>query len=155
MIMFRRFIVIAFLLSFVVSVVGQAPQIQTRARPGTRTYNITNNRTDVESWLSVADTTALKASTGAKGSAVYLKQLSSANTNGGGWFVVIDSAYAENAYSKGYCYSHPTSGYQWVRDEFLQRGYVTLRQYGAVGDNSTDDTVPVVGADILILYNAS
>ena len=99
-----------------------------------------------DSISTATDTASLKLNTGSEGHLCYLKQLSSANTNGGGWFVAMDSAYAEDAYSRGYCYPHPTAGYQWVRDEFLQRGYVTLRQYGAIGDNSTDDTVPVRNA---------
>jgi hypothetical protein len=94
----------------------------------------------------VADTTALKALAIGEGKTAYLKQLSSTNTNGGGWFVVADSAYAENLYTRGYVYSHPTAGYQWLRNDFLQQGHVNLEWYGAIGDGSTDDATSIQNA---------
>ena len=108
---------------------------------------VTDWRSDIEDSISTEnDTTALKLNDAPEGHLCYLKQLSSANTNGAGWFVAVDSAYAENAYSKGYVYPHPTAAMQWVRDEFLQRGYVMMEWYGALGDGSTDDATAIQNA---------
>ena len=70
------------------------------------------------------DTTALKLNDAPEGHLCYLKQLSSANANGGGWFVAADSAYAENAYTRGYVYPHSTAAMQWIREEFRRNQYV-------------------------------
>jgi len=83
------------------------------------------------------DTTALKLNDAPEGHLCYLKQLSSANTNGGGWFVAIDSAYAEQY--GGVAFSHPTAGLQWVRDG-LDAGIVNVLWFGALNDSSMDAT---------------
>jgi len=72
-------------------------------------------RSDIEDSISTAtDTTALKLNTGSEGHLCYLKQLSSANTNGGGWFVAADSTYPEPF--GNWAFDHPTSGLQWVSE---------------------------------------
>ncbi len=67
----------------------------------------------------VADTTALKLLSLGEGKTAYLKQLSSTNTNGGGWWVVADSSLNES-----YCIKaapHPTAAMQWQRDIYRIR----------------------------------
>jgi len=138
--MFRQFIVIAFLLSGVVF--GQG-QVGTRPSSGGNTYNITNQRTDVESWFTAVDTTALKTLTGSEGSYAYLKQLSSANTNGGGWFVAIDSSdhgsILTTATKGALWFEHPTTDRVWIREIYLNQNRAYLRDFGAIGDGITDD----------------
>jgi len=90
---------------------------------------------DQLAYTTASDTTALKALSMGEGSTTYLKQLSSANTNGGGWFAVIDSAHEEGIVA----FDHPTAGLQWVRDIYRIRGAIKPSWAGAVGDGSTDD----------------
>lgn len=66
-----------------------------------------------DSISAAPDTTTLKNEDMAEGRMCYLKQLSSTNTNGGGWFVVIDSTYEEDGYNY---FDHPTTGLQWKRN---------------------------------------
>jgi len=89
------------------------------------------------------DTTALKLLNMDEGRMAYLKQLSSANTNGGGWFVVKDSTYDEQY--GGVAFSHPTSGLQWVRIEYLD-GAVNVLWFGALDDSSGSSTSAFISA---------
>jgi hypothetical protein len=75
-----------------------------------------------------------------EGRVAYLKQLSSTNTNGGGWFVAADSAYRENG---TIAYSHPTAAKQWVRTDYLQNKIINVYWTGARGDSTTDDRAAI------------
>ena len=147
--MFRRFIVIAFLLSFVVSVVGQAPQIQTRARPGTRTYNITNNRTDVEGWFKAADTTAMIAYSASEGTGIILKQLASGNKHGGGTFIALlktalVDAIGDSTANSITLFPHSTATLLWARQMYIDNPYmISVEWAGAKGDSSTNDATAI------------
>jgi len=74
--------------------------------------------TDSLAYYHAADTAALKLIELAEGRSAYLKQLSSANTSGGGWWTVIDSAYSESF--SIIATDHPTAGLQWVRVDYLK-----------------------------------
>lgn len=84
--------------------------------------------------MSVSDTTELKTHNLPLGSKLYLVGLSDSSDVGGGWFSVRATAYQEGAIA----FDHPNDNYQWVRDEFIQQGYVNIEWFGGRGDNSTD-----------------
>ncbi|NOY58948.1 MAG: hypothetical protein GXO75_08450 [Calditrichaeota bacterium] len=90
-------------------------------------------------WLMVknsfaVDTAQLK--TLDRGSYAYLERLSSASSNGGGWFAVMDSTYPEGIIA----FNHPTSGKQWVRVDFLTNLLFNVTWAGANGFDGNDDT---------------
>jgi hypothetical protein len=96
----------------------------------------------------VADTTALKALEIGEGKTAYLKQLSSTNAHGGGWFTVVDSAYFEMGF--GVAFDHPTAAKQWVRTEYLERpSRINVKWCGAMGDDSNDD---IEGITLALAY---
>jgi len=65
-----------------------------------------------------ADTSEMVASyANEDGGSVYLKQLSSSNTNGGGFFVQADSSLPEHVIS----FDNATAGKQWIRADYLMR----------------------------------
>jgi hypothetical protein len=75
-----------------------------------------------------------------EGKTAYLKQLSSTNTNGGGWWTAIDSAYSES-YSI-VATAHPTAGLQWARMSYhVRKSEIVVTWAGAkidsTGHNST------------------
>ena len=87
----------------------------------------------------VADTTALKLLFLGEGKTAYLKQLSSTNTNGGGWWVVLDSTYEEGIIQ----YNHLTSGLGWINQDVLISGEINVDLAGAVGDGATNDSAAI------------
>jgi len=89
------------------------------------------------------DTTAMKTST-SNVNWMMLKQLSSANPNGGGLFTEVDSAYAENASTSGYVKARATAGKQWVRSDWLQNRKVYASWY------STFDNLAGSGCNIVV-----
>lgn len=94
--------------------------------------------------LIAQDTVSLKNLTAGVSdtSTVYLMQLDTANTNGGGFFVQMDSAYVEGVIA----FDNATAGKQWVRDEYLQDNCARLEWFGAKGDNSTNDRTALYNA---------
>ena len=96
----------------------------------------TNNVASTHRYVA-DDTTDIKVLNLREGEFVYLKQLSNTNPNGGGWFVVADSAYLENG---GIAFDHPISGKQYVRVSYLNEGIANVKFFGAIGDGSHDDT---------------
>ena len=91
------------------------------------------------------DTTHLKAiGIGFRdGDRIYLEKLSSANSNGGGVFVKMDSAYQEGEYAFDVTDS---AGNQWVRVDYLLDNEAYLEWFGAKGDGSTDDSLAIYNA---------
>jgi len=97
-------------------------------------------RSDISDSIATwSDTTSMKASTSVKG---YLKQLSSANSGGYGWFTTIDSAHASDEY---FIFDHPTAGKQWKRINNSQRHDVDVMQYITGGSGSRSD--PFISTD--------
>jgi hypothetical protein len=95
-----------------------------------------------QAWLDTSryepDTTSLKARTvsGNGIAVVYLKQISSTNTNGGGGFALIDSTYREGIIA----FNSAVAGKQWVRiDWLINPGVVNAYWLGVAADNSTND----------------
>lgn len=76
------------------------------------------------------------------------------DTSGGGWFVVIDSAYAED---EDIAYDHPTSGRQWARVTYrttmVANKIVTdsLRITDDVNIFCSDSLYFVIGADTFVI----
>ena len=105
----------------------------TRTSSGTTGTNYFDHPSDGRQWVRqevdaleqgfVADTTELKALEIGEGKTAYLKQLSSANTLGGGWFAVIDSISWEKGDND--FFNHPTGALQWARVPIQGQAYGT------------------------------
>jgi len=90
----------------------------------------------------VKDTTTLKAYTPDSASViVYLKQLSSANTNGGGVFVFQANGTGDHIISYD-----ATGGGIWIRQAYLDGAYIDPKWAGAMGDGVTDDKEEIQSA---------
>lgn len=115
------------------------------------TYQLVGDYIDTQnqSTLQFKDTTALKAASfDSVGFVVNLKQLSSANTLGGGSFVSLDSAAARTQWgagivADGVSFQSATAGERWFRKEMLEQGILRPEWFGAVMDGSTDDYTPI------------
>ena len=101
----------------------------------------------------VSDTTALKLLSLGEGKTAYLKQLSSTNTSGGGWFVAADSVYDEQY--GGVSFPHPTAGLQWIRIEYEQGLVSNVLWYGADPDSNSESTTAFINAQQMALVNGS
>ncbi|KKM66781.1 hypothetical protein LCGC14_1477780, partial [marine sediment metagenome] len=71
---------------------------------------------------TVADTASLATIRGGDGQVMYLRQYSSTDTSGGGWFIVRTSSESTGT---NY-FSHPDPAKQWVRrdTDALEQGFV-------------------------------
>ena len=104
--------------------------------------------------VGVDDTTDLKTLNGLEGTTAYLKQLASGNTNGGGWFVVVDSSdhgsILTTAMGGINWFEHPTTDRVWLRSDYLHSKVLMLRpdmtraEVNRVFTEVDNSTVPVV-----------
>jgi hypothetical protein len=93
---------------------------------------------DLYSYFEAGDTTILKTLVpDSVGATVYLRQLSSASTLGGGWVVYADSAYPETY--GGVVYGATTAGKQWVLVDFLNKRTLNPLDFGAIPNDGVDD----------------
>jgi len=102
-------------------------------------------------WQIATDTTDLKTKTASDGRYVYLKQLSASNPNGGGWFVLKDSLnfVSSGAYKvsdRGYVFPSASAGLIWVRLEFLDGNIKRPEWWGAVPQDTINDTKAIQAA---------
>lgn len=92
--------------------------------------------------LTVGDTTSLKAIGGEANRVMILRSLNgTTNPYGGGEFSVLDSTDVEGWYNTavpdgGVIFAHPETDKLWVRNKFLQEGYIDPTWYGAFPDSS-------------------
>ena len=93
--------------------------------------------------ITVADLTALKALTPSAGDTAYMKGYYAADDGGEG---VFDWNSGSTAADNGGTIIQPTAGGngRWIRS--LANAEVTVRQFGAKGDGSTDDTTAISNA---------
>lgn len=90
------------------------------------------------------DTTALKLLNMAEGRVAYVKQLSSTNTNGGGWFVTRSVTFCQlilgDSTSNGVTiFDHLTAEKRWVREECTKGRKLNALWGGAMADGSEND----------------
>lgn len=104
------------------------------------TYQLVGDYIDTQnqSTLQFKDTTTLKAASfDSAGFVVNLKQLSSANTRGGGGFELRPAAeYTEDGIV---CFASGNASYEWVRKEYKDQKILRPEWAGAVGNGTTDD----------------
>lgn len=87
-----------------------------------------------DGFATVADTTFLKGDGASTvGSMRFLRQLSSANSQGGGYFVLMDSTYKEGVVA----FNSATAGKQWVRVDFINNPKVVNAAWSGFGVNGT------------------
>ena len=121
--------------------IGQA-QVDISGKGTGNTITITNDHVTMgaqiqDSIATAQDTTQLKTTNSIR---CYMQQMDvDSNAYGGGDFVKVDSAYAENF--NGICFEHPTAGYQWIRTSYLNDGIVHAVWTGVNGDFAVSDTV--------------
>ncbi|TVM01823.1 MAG: hypothetical protein CV087_10355 [Candidatus Brocadia sp. WS118] len=90
--------------------------------------NLSVNKAGIENIFEAADTNALKIAIGKK---VYLKQLSSGNSRGGGDFVYLPKHTISTTYNAGIVFGN------WVRDSYLKSKTIDVEEAGAKADNGS------------------
>jgi len=127
------------------------------ARIQTSATDYAQLRSDISDSLGIpnfVDTTQMKTAYTVKdGIPINLKQLSSTNTNGGGYFVQVDSSDFYTTYPdvpEGVVvFDHPTAGKKWVRD--FSNG-VDVTWAGAMPDSSADAQAAMQKAAVHAYY---
>jgi len=97
--------------------------------------------------VQLSDTNALKSYDG-NAYQVLLTQLSATNIKGLGVFVKKDSATIRSSYGAAYVgkwvsYQSNTAGQRWFSMDVLEKKPLKPEMFGAIGDASTDDFIPL------------
>jgi len=97
------------------------------------------------------DTIALKLKSLSEGRICYLKQLSSANSNGGGYFVTRSASFCETVLGDStvdgkIIVSHPTAGKRWVRESVIRQRTISFLDMGAIRDSSASASTEIQAA---------